>query len=68
MADGEELVESGREVWVGLERTNYQTVNHFHRQMWVSSDETSSGEIGKYEVYYISPRGKSALARYKESQ
>lgn len=66
MADGEEMVESGREVWIGLERTNYQTANLFHVLMWVSSDEQSSDK--NYRVFYISERGLAALARYKEAQ
>ncbi|NIN00503.1 MAG: hypothetical protein GTO24_21195 [candidate division Zixibacteria bacterium] len=62
----EDMVVSGREVWIGLERTNHRTAYLFHIHMWVSMDETSSQEIGEYEVYYISPRGLAALDAYDE--
>ena len=60
MADGEELVWSGRDVWVGLDRTNTAMVYRFMRRMWISLDNTCSYD-DDYMIFYISPRGLEVL-------
>jgi len=62
MADGEEMVECGKEVWVGLERTNYQTAYFFHRNMFVSGDWGDD----EYRAYEINEDGRDALRSYRE--
>jgi len=60
MRDGEELVWAGREVWVGLERTNTAMVYRLLRLMWISQDSTMHQD-DDYMTFYINERGLAAL-------
>ena len=59
MAAGEELVESGLEVWIGDERTNMQMLLFFLRNVLMSEDAGYSGAGSRY--YYINEWGRRVL-------
>ena len=66
MDDGEEMVQEGRCVYVGLERTSPAIVFRWLRRMWISEDSYQHTE-GNYYIYGINQRGKKALEEHKKA-